>query len=296
MSESNQHLGEIPGPRNQRGPDGSRPAVARASVGPPRPEDDTVILKSMREYRAKSRRTSVVRGRVREMIMLAVLTVMALADAYGFWSTLTKLFKRDTGFLFGFVVAIAIGTVAAAHEIGRLARSRREGYGGSLVWMSMLGVAWLVIGATVMWLRAEDPIISGGAATGPLAGAAAGGTDDGSLRVALLLLGLYVLTGLLAMTHAYQYRDPRSAELRDAQRDRERIARVAAERRYEAYLARQGLIAQRDLSRLHREARDRSVGEKEYLGEALHEQSAQDIARHLGNPSATDGLLPPPPD
>jgi len=112
--------------------------------------------------------------------------------------------------------------------------------------------------------------------------------------VAVLLLGLYVLTGLLAMTHAYQYRDPRSAELREAQHDRERLARVAAERRYEAYLARQGVIAQRDLSRLHREARDRSVGEKEFLGEALHEQSAQEIARHLGNPSATDGLLPPP--
>ncbi|WP_127504176.1 hypothetical protein [Actinoplanes solisilvae] len=256
---------------------------------------DTVVMRSVREYGGKVRHLADHRESIREWLMLTVLTLMAAADAYGFWSTLTKLFKRDTYFVMGFVAAIALGTVAAAHEMGRLARSRREGYGGSLVWMAALAIVWLGVGSTIVWLRAQDPIISGGNAKGRLAGSVAAGASDDSVRVAILLLALYLLTGLLAMTHAYQYRDPRSAELRDAQKDRERIARVAAERKYEAYLAKQGMLAQQELARLHQESRDRSVGEKEFLGQALHEQSAQDIARHLHNPSATDGLIPPPP-
>lgn len=257
------------------------------------PADETVVLSSARLYR--SRRTgdrTPGRARGREFSMLLVLGIMALADAYGFWTTLTKLFKQDTYFLLGFVTALAVGTVAAAHELGRLARSRREGYGGSLLWMTMITAVWLGIGATVMWLRARDPVTGVPRATGSLARSAA--PDDGSWRLAILLLALYLLTGLLAMTHAYQFRDPRSAELRDAQRDRERLARLAAERRYEAFLAKQGLETQQELRRLHTESRDRSVGEKEAWGEQLQAQSAQDIARHLGDPSKTDGLLPPP--
>jgi hypothetical protein len=286
MTEINQ---DIPGPRSGRT---ARPAVARATVRAGGPDDDTVTLHSVREYRGRAKQRARARGRVREFVMLGVLTLMALADAYGFWITLIKLFQQDTDFLLAFVAAIALGTVAAAHELGRLARSRREGYQGSLIWMAALAIGWLGAGATIMWMRAKNPIADTGAGSGPLA-TGSGGGDSGSMRVAVLLLVLYLLTGMLAMTHAYQYRDPRSAELRDAEKERERLVRLVAERQYEKHLAEQGLAAQREVSQLHKESRDRRVGEKEFLGHALHEQTAQDIAKHLASPSATSELIPP---
>jgi hypothetical protein len=291
MTEINQPLREdIPGPRPA--PDPGQPAVARATVRAGGPDDDTVTFHSVREYRGRAKQRTRARDRIREYVMLSVLTLMALADGYGFWITLIKLFQQDTDFLLVFVVAIALGTVAAAHELGRLARSRREGYQGSLVWMAALAIGWLGAGATIMWMRAKNPIVDTGDASGPLA-AASGTGNGGALLVAGLLLVLYLLTGMLAMTHAYQYRDPRSAELRDAEKERERLVRLVAERHYEKHLAEQGLAAQREVSRLHRESRDRRVGEKEYLGEALHAQTAQDIAKHLASPSATSELIPP---
>jgi hypothetical protein len=290
MTETNE---DIPGPRPASGP--QRPAVARATVRTGGPDEDTVTFSSVREYHGRSRQRGRARSRTREYVMLAVLTLMALADAYGFWITLIKLFQQDTDFLLVFVVAIALGTVAAAHELGRLARSRREGFQGSLVWMAALAIGWLAAGATIMWMRARNPIADAGNASGPLAGTS-GETDNGSLRVAILLLVLYLLTGMLAMTHAYQYRDPRSAELRDAEKERERLVRLVAERQYEKHLAEEGLAAQVEVQQMHKASRDRRVGEKEYLGQALQEQAAQDIAKRIGSPSATSELIPPKPD
>ncbi|MEV4349478.1 hypothetical protein AB0J83_33885 [Actinoplanes sp. NPDC049596] len=285
---------DIPGPRPAPAPD--RSAVGRATARVGGPNDETVTFHSVREYSGKSRQRTQARSRTREYVMLAVLTLMALADAYGFWITLIKLFQQDTDFLLVFVVAIALGTVAAAHELGRLARSRREGFQGSLIWMAILAIGWLAAGATLMWIRVRNPITDSGEASGPLAAPATGGADDSSLWAAALLLVLYVLTGVLAMTHAYQYRDPRSAELRDAEKEKERLVRLVAERQYEKHLAEEGLAAQVEIQHMHRASRDRRVGEKEYLGQALHEQAAQDIAKNMGSPSATSELIPPKSD
>jgi hypothetical protein len=281
----------IPSPRDDLpGSRPEQPARARAAVRAGGPDDDTVTLHSVREYRGRAKLRARARHPVRELVMLGVLTLMALADAYGFWITLVKLFQQDTYFLLVLVGAIALGTVAAAHELGRLARARREGYQASLVWMVVLTLVWLAVGATVTWMRALNPVVDSGDTSGPLAGATA---DDGAVRVAILLLVLYLLTGMLATTHAYQYRDPRSAELRHAEKQRERLVKLVAERHYEKHLAEQGLAAQQEVSRLHRESRERRVGEKEYLGNALHAQAAQDIAKHLASPSATSELIPP---
>lgn len=109
------------------------------------------------EAGARSLRRS--RGPVWQMIAIyGVLAVMALGDAYGFYSVLIGLFLRDSFLVLLLVLALTVGAVTGAHEIGRLARSRREGEDGSNWWIAALAAIWLTVGGVIMWLRAVTPI------------------------------------------------------------------------------------------------------------------------------------------
>jgi hypothetical protein len=87
----------------------------------------------------------------RQAATWAVLTVMASADAYGFWNTLSRLIQQDTMLVLGFVVALAAGSVAVAHEIGRLVRVRARAAAG--VWIATLLTLWLALGVTMASTR-----------------------------------------------------------------------------------------------------------------------------------------------
>lgn len=217
-----------------------------------------------------------------------LLLLMAGADAYGFWNTLSLIIKRDTYLVLVFVIALSLGAILVSHQAGRLCRARREGYGASLSWIVMLGSLWLSLGLIIGWIRAFPPAIAP-KATGKLAPIAAA-TDPDARRLAALLLVLYLLTGVLAMTHGYQNGDPRSAAVRQALRRREEMAMQLAERRYEAELA-QGLVTLRAEDLRREEAARRREHEIDQA-RAVHLQSAarQFTARHVGDPAGTDEL------
>jgi hypothetical protein len=223
---------------------------------------------------------------VRVAVVL-LLAVMASADAYGFWNTLTRLIKRDTNLVLFFVIALALGAVAAAHEVGRLARSRRSSHGGSATWMALLSLLWFSLGVIIFWLRSIDTGLSG-SAQGSVASKVT--TNNVSVQLGALLLVLYLMTGVLAMSHAYRYGDPRSAQLRDAHARREKLTQDIVELQARAVLA-EGLLLQRQDD----QKRARDHAKREHENSIRHRrmfgsQARQAMARHLGDPEATEKL------
>lgn len=222
------------------------------------------------------------RGPVWQMIAIyGVLTMMALGDAYGFYSVLIGLFLRDSFLVLLLVVALTLGAVAGAHEIGRLARSRRDGGDESIWWITTLAAIWLTVGAVIMWLRAVTPISTVDEAAGME-----------EFQVALVLLGLYLLTGSLAMTAAYRFSGPRAAELRSLIREREKAERDASTARDEL---------ERSQARLEQVRGERQRDDDQYRAESeriaasgkpLKEHAKLHIAEAIeGGPATTDGVL-----
>jgi hypothetical protein len=221
--------------------------------------------------------------------MWVVLLAMALADAFGFWTTLIRIIRRDTDLVLAFVVALGIGAVFGAHEVGRLARSRREGRGGSVLWIVAVALSWLGLGLVIAWMRTLQPTSTVPLGSGLLS-TPAQSIDVESVQLAALLLILYLLTGALAMTHGYRFGDPRTVEFRAAVRLRERLQREAAERLYSYRLAEQLLTERRGQLARDDEAHERRVEETEALAALLREEARLQQMGHHGDPPTTDGL------
>jgi hypothetical protein len=229
--------------------------------------------------RARARRESwLVR-----FLMYGVLAVMAFGDGYGIFRTLINLLVRDTPLVALFTFALTLGAVAGAHEIGRLARHRREGRGGHPAWIALLAAFWLGVGATVAWLRITHPLTS-----------RAGEPGTEALQFGLLLLCLYLLTGALAITTAYRFGSPREAELRGLLRERERAVRDVADHQFD-YDRTERLAAHTRAETERARAEHLDQGGLEAFGVYLKERINLRQAGHLGDPQATDELRQPRP-
>ncbi|MEU4560071.1 hypothetical protein AB0F72_16945 [Actinoplanes sp. NPDC023936] len=224
-----------------------------------------------------------------------VLLLMAGADGFGFWNTLTGIIQRDTTLVLVFVVAMSIGSVALPHEIGRVSRSRQVGYGGSIIWIFVLSVLWLGLGATMWWLRASDRDTSVfGNATGALApkapAAASAGFDQEALHIALLLLVLFLMTGALAMGHGYRWGDPRLAEVRAAYRAKAKLFKELSTREYEVEQANGNLNHVRADQVRVTQSRDRDHEIDKHRGDVLRSAARIKAAETQHDPAATDAL------
>lgn len=227
-----------------------------------------------------------------------VLMVMAAADAYGFWNTLSQIIKKDAYLVLVFVLALSLGAVAVPHVAGQLLKSRMVGFGGSLSWIGVLCSLWLSLGGVMCWLRWSTPTSATGQRSGQLATqvTAAGSKTDNAAHIAALLLVLFLLTGALAMTHGYRFGDPRSPELRAAIEQRAKLERDIAEHRLSVADALGDL--QKNLEDQQRARRSRTYEHEidQARNDELRSQARQFIAGHLGDPEGTDSLnqkLPP---
>lgn len=228
-------------------------------------------------------------GRIREpvwqmIVLYGALTLMALGDAYGFYSVLIGLYQQDSFLVLLLVIALTLGSVAAAHEIGRLTRSRWEGREGNAWWIAALATIWLTVGGAMAWLRAVRPI-----------GEDEVGTTE--LQVALLLLGLYLLTGSLAMTAAYRFGNPRAAEQRDLLRERARAAQEASTAYYELERARAQLENMQSERQRNVDQHEANSELPAAMAEYVNQEARLQVARRIrGGPGQTDGVLRPPPN
>jgi hypothetical protein len=219
-----------------------------------------------------------------------VLCLMALADAYAFWTTLDVLLGKDKEFLVVVVVALSLGAVYGAHEIGKMARARRVNaveYPALLV--LGLSVVWLALGGIMYWIRAHlsDSLPSG---TGLFQDSSSSANDSSSPTLALLFLGLYLLTGVLAAGHAYRFGDPRSVDILQAIRKRRQLNRklvkLTYQRRYNDDLLQQKQDEQNQEPTV-RNGKYEGIGE---LGSALRAHQIEEIAKNLADPAATDAI------
>jgi len=213
--------------------------------------------------------------------MYGVLTVMAFGDGYGIYQTLLSLIQTDTTLVQLFTFALTLGAVAGAHEVGRLVRSRREGRGGHPAWIATLATLWLAVGGGISWLRIMQPLGSSDVA----------GLE--ALQFGLLLLGLYLLTGALAITTAYRFGSQRDAELRALLRDRARADRDANDYRHnsERVEALAGHLTDERQRRVDEHANGDAL---EAFGVFLKSAARFRQAEHNGDPRKTDELIPPP--
>jgi hypothetical protein len=228
----------------------------------------------------------------RKVLTYPVLYVMALADAFGFWNTLSQVIKSDTTLVLVFVIAMSIGAVAVPHVAGQLVRSRMVGYGGSILWIAVLGALWLLLGTVMCWLRWSTPVNGAVRRSGPLADkvAAAGSGSGDAMRIAILLLVVFLITGALAMTHGYRFGDPRSPELRAALARRAALERELADHRLSVADAEGDF--QKILEDQRRARRSRTYEHEIHQArtDELRSQARARIAQHVADPEGTDVL------
>jgi hypothetical protein len=142
------------------------------------------------------------------------------------------------------------------------------------------------------WIRSHDELYRRPEEVGVVAADTAI-SSMASVFVAVLMLALYLLTGLLTIAHSLHYVDPVALRTQ-VRRLRRRRTRRLARLRHQAALA-------DNLARQH--AEDFKL-EQEYFAaqnerhdawtHLLAELARVRFAVHLGDPSATDGLFPPP--
>jgi hypothetical protein len=228
----------------------------------------------------------------RRVLSFPVLYAMAAADAFGFWNTLSQIIKRDAALVLVFVFALSIGAVAVPHVAGQLLKSRLVGFGGSLVWIGVLGAVWMSLGVVMCWLRWSTPTSTTGPRSGQLAAqvAAAGSRTDNAMHLAVLLMVLFLLTGALAMTHGFRFGDPRSPELRAAIAQRAELEKQIAEHRLSVADAEGDL--QKNLEDQQRAKRSRTYEHEidQARVDELRSQARQFVARHVADPDGTDRL------
>jgi hypothetical protein len=229
-----------------------------------------------------------------------LLSIMAGGDAYGFWQVLVVRFARDTNLTKYLVVAIAVASVAAADYIGRLVRRYRDGLSPRVrPWIAFVATAWTCLGITIFWLRAHPPATVGGTSAGqstgvftnpsatPIAGGAANPTDWG---VAALLLLLYLMTGAIAITHAFHASDPSEGHRRSAIANWNDAQRSVADNLYHYKLAaRRAEEAERALQRV--EADTSHEDECRSAGEAVKQRARLILAHHLKSPPGTEAVM-----
>jgi hypothetical protein len=223
----------------------------------------------------------------------AQIVVLAAADAYGFKLALEHRVGSAGALLTFFVVALSLASVVAALWVGRLRRRARTGADASAAVTVSLAAAWLGIGVAMFWLRASPepaPDLVGGSTDFGGGASLVADPAAGGAAVAPLLLGVYLVTGLLAMVHGYFTGDPRQAEVRRAFR----ILRQAEERLADRVYGRDRAVgvrkrAQQALEELEDERR-RGIEECDAYGDIVLQGVRLRIAMYLADPSSTDGL------
>jgi hypothetical protein len=233
-------------------------------------------------------------GRGTQLSWYVPLILMAGGDAFGIYTVLLTIFLSNTPLVILFTAALTIGSVAVAHEIGRLARRRQEALGGHPAWIAALALPWLGLGLSITWLRLTHPPnqpLPGFGGSTPVATAP---ISTEAMQIAVLLLTLYLLTGALAISTAYRFGSRRQAELRRLLRERERVNREATDLAYD--VDRTTALAAHVATERERVAEEHLQGAGlETFGVYLRDRAALHQAGLLGDPQATDELVPPRP-
>jgi hypothetical protein len=265
---------------------------------------------------------------VRPVVLTALLLLAVTGDFANFYITLSVVANEYPLITVLVVLALTAAAVALAHGAGTLLRERRRaagtggagraagtggagraaGTGGSSV-LAVLTGSWLFLGlaaAVVRWFAPPTATSVGAAAQfgaapqfgtpARLGGGGASALASGEINrlTSLLLLALYLASGVLAAWIAYHGHDPEQGAARSAWR---RLVWTGfRNRRCQANLARAEAELRRHHARLEWVAADHAatVADREALADELKATTRLEIAKHLGDPMATEALTRTP--
>jgi hypothetical protein len=222
-----------------------------------------------------------------------LLLLAALGDFAAFYIVMAGVFGEDPVITFLLVAAFTAASVGLMHFVGQGAKNLREGQGGlGRTAITAMALGWAALGAVAFYVRtqAEETTTASAEVAFGADPAAASSSGVAPILSAILLLGLFVASGLLAFTLGFTHHHPRMKAYRSLRkklvRQRERATEaeqsaVAAKRQWQNALAEQARAAER--------ARHAASSVDAELGE-LKELVRIQIAEHLGEPASTNAL------
>lgn len=148
------------------------------------------------------------RSRLEPLMWLFVLGAVA-GDIAAFYGVLARLFRTEPVFIVACAVGFAAAAIGICHYIGvglqrRRSADRRRSDG--LLWAKV--VAWLTLGFLAFFARLHFGVEAPGTAGSATFGTTPATNVDRDLLAALTFAGLYIVSGLLAMTASFHAFNP----------------------------------------------------------------------------------------
>jgi hypothetical protein len=240
-------------------------------------------------------------GGFRPVVTVALMVVLFGAGVGDFVNakTVFDLVFTESGSVYAWALAISLTALAiivthAAGYLWREAQHRRGLKGLSVLMLT----AWLAVGGLLAVLRVVIGSATGTAASGqtgnPLAGLQnAGGSTPHPLVVALVLAAVWVATGLVSFALGYLAHAPAGAALARLEAATARESqRLGAARRDECQAAHTEAAQRRHKTRL-REAWRQADARAAAHSDELRAWARSELVRVLGDPAATNDILPP---
>jgi len=168
------------------------------------------------------RDSALIPGRSRlELLMWLFVLGAVVGDFAAFYGVLARLFRTEPAVVLAGAIGFSAAAIGICHLIGvglRRKRSVDRHRSDALLWAAMAG--WLALGCAAFVARLHygaDPSGATGSASfgsaNPIAGA------DRDLLAAITFAGLYIVSGLLAMTTSYHTFNPAARAYRRALRN-----------------------------------------------------------------------------
>ena len=249
----------------------------------------------------KPRYQRVEIGGFRPVVTVILMVVLLGAGVGDFVNakTVFDLVFTESGSVYAWVLAISLTAMAiiVTHAAGYLWREAQNHRGLKGLSALMLA-AWLAAGGLLAALRAVIGSTTGTSASGqagnPLAGLQnSGGSVPHPLVVALVLSAVWVATGLVSFALGYLAHAPAGAALARLEASTARESqRLGGARRDECQAA-HTMAAQRLHKTRLREAWRQADARAAAHRDELRAWARSELARVLGDPAATNDILPP---
>jgi len=229
---------------------------------------------------------------IRQIVSMALLSIAAAGDFANFYITMSGLANEHPLITVLVVLALTAAAVALAHAVGLLLRERQQSHRSTApTVLILMSGGWLFLGVSAAIVRWVVPYDDGSAGAAAQFGDQTATSDDTVHRItSLLLLGLYLASGVLAAWLAYRDHEPVLAARRMTWR---RLVWTGGRNRWnQAKLVRAETRLQQHLDERARLAANHAaaLADREALAAELKEYTRVLIAGHLGEPVATQGL------
>ena len=240
-------------------------------------------------------------GGFRPVVTVILMVVLFGAGVGDFVNakTVFDLVFTQSGAVYAWVLAISLTAMAiiVTHAAGHLWREAQHHRGLKALSALML-VAWLAAGGLLAALRvvigSPDGTATSGQAGNPLAGLqGAGGSAPHPLVVALVLAAVWVATGLVSFALGYLAHAPAGAALARLEASTAKESRRLGEARRAESQAAHTLAAQQLHKTRLREAWRQADSRAAAHRDELRAWARSELVRVLGDPAATNDILPP---